>query len=1504
MVLITDLQRLCKDVNLPPEGDREEIVQRLIEFVTANPTHTHSDSIRYAIGYEPPDPADLDLTLSSKYDPKGSHGYPNETPTPAGDEAAAVVNIAQQQKIAQTRAPPAEGEIVLSRAALDALMADTVKKALAEFQQSLALNMRDKATPPPEIPPPPPQMSPQKTTDIIDKVRKWNCKFEDKDPLAFLERVEELRAGYNMTPQQMLKALPELLKGRALLWYRNEVQSWNNWDEFEADFREQFVPASIRRSLEEEIRRRVQGPGERISEYVTSVRTLIRRHGGFSAKDALTRIYDNLHPEYRLHIKRAEFTEVKRLIQLGFDYEETLAAQKTYHAPPSSSQSLMPETACQAPNKNPKPVGAVQNTPADKAVPNRPYDRKTHCWKCKHYGHTRTECRSKYKKFCSCCGKDDVLTRDCNCPGNQYYHASPTHTIEQNADQNVKVGGSHLQNNADDRIFIKATIFGKPFQALIDTGAAFSLVGKRVLDLCKIFKVNLIGGSQQARLADGSTNELVGEVTLQVTTAGKTFTQRFLVMPQLDHDIFFGIDAIRQHGVGLHELFKRTNNAHVCRNEIPVNLVEVCGPSGLAECSEEDRAAAEQILREELVKFEAITTPTHVLKHHIRAKPDTVPIKQKYRPRNPAMQQIINDKVDEMLERSVIERSNSPWSSPIVLVNKKDGKKRFCIDYRRVNQVTIKDAYPLPQINATLDKLRGARYLSVLDLKDGYWQMPLTDESKEITAFTAPGKGLYHFCVCPFGLHSSGASFQRLLDTVIGPDMDGKAAPYQDDIIIMGRTMKEHNENLREVLKRLLDANLKINGDKCQFFATRVRYLGHIVDRDGIRTDPDKVEAIVQIPPPKDIHELRHFLGMAGWYSRFIADYATVCAPLNKLNKPSLYGKKGKRKATTEEAPPWEWGPEQQQAFETIKRCLTSDPVLACPDFTQMFTLQTDASQYGLGAVLTQGEGTDERVIAYASSTLTQTQRNYSATERECLAVVWGIFKFKEYLEGYSFKVITDHEALKWLNKIDNPTGRIASWALQLQQHDFTVEYRRGALNFVADALSRHPIPFVSAIDKITCQWYLDTIANVQARPQDFPHYCIREGHLYRHCGDKYSFVEPELVDPWKMCVPKDKRNQILQEVHDTPTAGHRGIAKTTLRCMQAYYWPRMSKDIKQYVQKCMDCQKRKAISTKPAGLMHATVVQEPWENVSIDLIGKVTRSNANNSWLLVMQDRFTKWVEAEPLRDATATTIIPVIKDKVILKYGCPRVITTDNGPQFISKAFEEALKQMNIEHRKTPPYTPQCNPVERANRDIKDMLSIYMGENQKKWDIMTPEVIFAFNTSVSATTGFSPAYLNFGRELRSPGTTRMAIEQPALRATDEEGGVDQEGLQLKWRRMREAYDLVRELKERAFEKQAKHYNLRHREWRPSIGDAVLREEHVLSSTEKGITAKLTPRYEGPFVVKSVMSPVMFRLRHVVSGENVTSHVSHLKPYVGTVEEDQLTAGSRGPPRRGRKKQ
>ena len=460
---------------------------------------------------------------------------------------------------------------------------------------------------------------------------------------------------------------------------------------------------------------------------------------------------------------------------------------------------------------------------------------------------------------------------------------------------------------------------------------------------------------------------------------------------------------------------------------------------------------------------------TDIVKHEIDTG-DCKPIKQAAYKVNPHKKKIIEDEVKKMFKKGVIRKSNSPWSSPITLVPKPNGKWRFCTDYRKLNEITRKDNHPLPRIDSLLERFEGSKWFTTLDLAAGYWQIGMEERDIEKTAFITH-EGLYEFTAMQFGLTNAPATFQRTMQVILGDLFYTKAPVYIDDIIIHSKTFEDHIRNIEEVFQKLRKAKLKLGPEKCHFGFKEIKFLGHIIGKDGIKTDPAKIEKVKNYSRPVNLTQLRGFLGLAKYYRKFIKDFAKIAKPLNDLTKGMKSkpleirdGIKMKRKKSEKEKSKEDegfmnnWGEKQEEAFKAIKKKLISAPILIYPDFKKEFILYTDASNIALGAVIHQkGDDGLEHVIAYENKTLNKAEQNYSTTELECLAVVWAIEKFDYYLEGNKFKVVTDHIALKWLFDKTIRKGRIGRWIARLQPYicDMEIIHKSGKKHMNADALSR-----------------------------------------------------------------------------------------------------------------------------------------------------------------------------------------------------------------------------------------------------------------------------------------------------------------------------------------------------------------------------------------------------------------------------------------------------------------
>ncbi len=454
--------------------------------------------------------------------------------------------------------------------------------------------------------------------------------------------------------------------------------------------------------------------------------------------------------------------------------------------------------------------------------------------------------------------------------------------------------------------------------------------------------------------------------------------------------------------------------------------------------------------------FSPLPGRTHVLQHDVRTPPRTMVRQRPYRVPE-ARRHAIKEEVQEMLRLGVMEPSRSPWSSPIVMVPKPDGTLRFWNDFRRLNEVSKFDGYPMPRVDELLDRLGRARFISTLDFTKGYWQVPLTEQAKPKTAFSTPNSH-WQYRVLPFGLHGAPATFQRMMDILLRPHQS-YAAAYLDDVVVYSKSWEDHLERLPRVLVELRRAGLTANPRKCHLALSEAKYLGYQVGRGLIKPQEKKVAAILSAPRPTSKTQVRAFLGLAGYYRCFIPNFSSLAAPLTDLT----------RKGQPEIVP---WGPTEDEAFQRVKAALTSEPVLRAPDFNCPFLLQTDASNTGLGAVLSQVQDGDEHPVIYISRKLTPAEQRYAAVEKEALAAKWAVLELRYYLLGRKFTLITDHAPLQWMARDKDTNARVTRWFLVLQDFHFVVRHRAGTANANADGLSRiwaafaglsgftpHPVP-------------------------------------------------------------------------------------------------------------------------------------------------------------------------------------------------------------------------------------------------------------------------------------------------------------------------------------------------------------------------------------------------------------------------------------------------------------
>lgn len=1024
---------------------------------------------------------------------------------------------------------------------------------------------------------------------------------------------------------------------------------------------------------------------------------------------------------------------------------------------------------------------------------------------------------------------------------------------------------------ADDvRPYLKIQVNNFEVYGLLDSGACISILGNNShLQFIKFGFEFQRTMDISCSVANGVQIDSIGYIFVPVSFNNTTQIIKFYVIPSIVTDVILGCDFWTSFRLAP-EIFERIDyrNApgsffNLCSS---VSSDQIHTVQSYYSLTIEQKELADSVVNE----FRDISTEvrglgrTNLIEHVIDTG-DAAPVKVRQYPLSPEKREALNKELDRMLELDVVTPCESPWNNPVLPVKKQNGDWRFCLDSRKLNEITKGDSYAIPYIPQILDSLKEAKYLSSLDLSSSFWQIPLQEASQEKTSFTVPGRGLFKFKVMPFGLCGAPSRQQRLMDRLFGhgfcSDIEkGLVYCYIDDIVIISSDFETHLVLLKRVLERLKFANLSINLEKSNFFRKSLKYLGYVVDEFGLRTDPEKVASILNFPTPSSAKEVKAFVGMCSWYRRFIRNFSSIAAPLNKLTS------RGK------DAPPFVWSQEAETAFCTLKNALITAPVLAVPDYSKPFTVHCDASAYGLGGMLSQNIEGHDHPIAYVSRSLSKAERNYSATEREALAVLFAVEKFEPYLGSKPFKVVSDHASLKWFSKLQNPTGRLARWFCRLSQFNFEIEHRKGSDNVVPDALSR--LIMVDAVDvpvRVSDDWYDNIFKNCQTHPLNYPNFCIKDNKLYRYSKSKYNLISEF---DWKEVLRVDKRENAIRACHSEPTAAHLGVFKTHRRLCLQYYWPGMHKDVIEFIRKCDTCSAYKHSQKRTAGLMgQPKVCYRPFQVVSIDLVGPMPRSRSGHTFLLVITCCFSKYTLIFPLRRATSALVAKHFEQGVILTHGVPETVIADNGVQFQGSEFRRLLQQYNVPNLHfTPRYTPQVNLVERYNKTIMTAVASFVQDNHRTWDEKLSQIKFAINSAVNESTGFSPFFLVHGREPVINGSFYRDTEQQY------EVGMPREEYAGELGHLKNIFSEVRGHLLKAHAENSTHYNLRRRADKFSLGDIVWKRTFIQSDAEKFKMAKLAPKFEKCRVTK-VLSPLVYELERVRDNHPIGSwHIKDLK--------------------------
>jgi len=858
--------------------------------------------------------------------------------------------------------------------------------------------------------------------------------------------------------------------------------------------------------------------------------------------------------------------------------------------------------------------------------------------------------------------------------------------------------------------------------------------------------------------------------------------------------------------------------------------------------------------------------PQRDVDHRIELVPgSTPPCLATYR-MSPTELDELKRQIDDLESKHILRPSKSPFGAPVLLTKKKDGTWRFCVDYRALNAITVKNKYPLPRVDELFDRLHGARYFSKLDLRSGYWQIRVREEDVPKTAFRSR-YGSYEWLVLPMGLTNAPATFMHLMNQIFRPYLDQFVIVFLDDVLIYSRTLAEHRRHVRLALDVLRKHQLFAKESKCEFFRDHIDFLGHRVDREGMHMMEDKVKAIREWPTPKSIEEVRSFLGMVGYYRKFISNFSSIASAMTQLLK------KGAQ---------FEWTPELETSFRKLIHATTTAPTLILPDPHLPYVITADACGFGVGACLMQDHGKGLQPIAFLSKKLTAAELKYQNHERELLALYRTLKEWRHYLYGSQFTLKTDHRNLVWLLTQKHLSARQMHWLQYFQDFGgvIPIEHVAGRLNGVADGLSRradHRPQTIATMQQYTVECQPENLPaeigraaledpqtkDILLHPQSYPQFAVKAGLIY-----------------WKdnrVYVPAGNamREKVLFECHDAALGGHLGTAKTIRAVTQKFFWPGMQEDIKQYVRSCDACQRNKPSHQVSAGLLQPlSIPDSPWSDISMDLITSLPQSRSGFDAIVVFVDRLSKMIHAVATHTTcTASELAQIMLREVARHHGLPKSIVSDRDPRFIAHFWQSLWERLRTKLNMSTSYHAQTDgQTERANRTLEDALRSYVNSQQDDWDELLPLMEMAYNNSVQASTGFSPYFLNHGREMatclsRSMESTNIPHSAPAA------------GEML--RRWEEALSMAKEHIRQAQERQRKYADQHRRNVTFDIGDRVLLSTENLRERMTG-APKFLERFIGPYAVKRVISSTAYELDLPKSMRlHPVFHVHLLRPYI-----------------------
>lgn len=883
--------------------------------------------------------------------------------------------------------------------------------------------------------------------------------------------------------------------------------------------------------------------------------------------------------------------------------------------------------------------------------------------------------------------------------------------------------------------------------------------------------------------------------------------------------------------------------------------------------------------------------PNLPIYHNIPLQPGAQPPAPRMYRLSPREKEEVERYIGDLLKKGFIEPCNSPFGAPMFFVPKPNGTLRAVVDYRALNKITIPSSAPLPLIADLVDQVKGAQVFSSLDMSSAYYQLRILPEDVQASALRCH-LGTFCYKVLSLGLRNAPATFQRAMNALFAPYLGKFVAVYLDDILVYSRTPEDHLQHLEQVFQLLDREQFYINLNKCKFNSTEVKFLGFIIGRDSLKPDPSKVQAVVDWPVPKDLHQLRAFLGLVNYFRKFIPQHAAVSKPLTDLLKKGV---------------PFDMmQPACLHAFDELKRLLSSEPVLTLPDYSKSFKVVVDASQTDCAGILLQ----DEHPVAYESRKFIPAETNYPTHEREMLGALHCLRVWRCYLEGQTFELHTDHKPLLLFDSQPNLSPRQVRWVQYFSRFNFTWHYVKGTDN-PADCLTRRHLAAV--------RFRLAVLTRRQAQQQDsapdspasseqhsvpsvnLPAVAHSAGGQLDSQGGKEADLLQQIrravaADAWfrkatnvktlkltngvwykghQLVIPNDAalRQKLISLHHDPPYCGHFGAKRTCASLARGYWWTGMGKEVRNYVQSCVLCQCNKSSTVAPAGLLQPLPIpSDKWESVSMDFITQLPCTQAGYDAVLVVCDRLSKLVHFIPTTTtAKAEDVARLFVDNIVKLHGLPASIVSDRDSKFTSIFWQTVCQLWGVTQKLSTAFHPATDgQTERNNRVLEEYLRHYVGAMQDDWDTYLPMAEFAMNDAFHTSIGMTPFFVTYGYHPRHPAQVGVAKQ-------DNPAGSNFVNT------IQDAVQKAKQLLQNAQQRQKAYADSKRRDLVLSVGQQVLLSTANIRLKSPG-SQKLLPRFIGPFKVLQRVGQVAYKLQLPVTLKvHPVFHVSLLKPYNGS---------------------